>query len=264
MANYTLTFSPDAKGWPSFYSYVPDWMIGMNNYFYSFNGGDLYRHNTNANRNTYYGTAYPSTITSIFNDTPTQNALWKTLELESDQAWEATLVTDIQNGYIDTDWFEKKEGAWFAFVRNPVGGSEPTLAVDPSQFVLRSVNGIGTIGTVTPGIAPSYTLTFTFSFGSIMSIGDTLYTVDPTTTPANAPVLLGVITGVGADTQSLTFDLDGGATAPLAGDYVFFAKNAQAESHGVLGHYCQFTLTNSSTSPTELFVVESQMMKSYP
>ena len=51
----TLTYSPDVKGWPSFYSYIPEWMAGMNNYFYSFKGGNLYRHNTNEIRNQYYG-----------------------------------------------------------------------------------------------------------------------------------------------------------------------------------------------------------------
>ena len=34
--NYTLTFdSGQVKGWTSFYSYFPDWMVGMNNYFFS-------------------------------------------------------------------------------------------------------------------------------------------------------------------------------------------------------------------------------------
>ena len=82
MANYTLTYSPDVQGWPSFYSYAPDLMIGMNNYFYSFNGGDLYRHNTNELRNQFYGVAYPTKITSVFNESPTENSLWKTIELE--------------------------------------------------------------------------------------------------------------------------------------------------------------------------------------
>ena len=45
--SYTLTYNPDASGmlskeggWPSFYSFMPDYMIGMNNYFYSFKRGN--------------------------------------------------------------------------------------------------------------------------------------------------------------------------------------------------------------------------------
>jgi len=43
-----------------------------------------------------------------------------------------------------------------------------------------------------------------------------------------------------------------------------FIKNSVAESHGVLGHYCVFTLENDNTNKVELFAVESEVMKSYP
>ena len=68
--NYTLTFSESVKGWPSFYSYMPDFILGMNQYLYTFKGGSLYRHNTNEVRNRYYGIDYDSTITGVFNQQP--------------------------------------------------------------------------------------------------------------------------------------------------------------------------------------------------
>ena len=67
MPNYTLTYDEDVQGFPSFYTYNPDWMIGMNNYFYTFNGGNLYRHNVNEERNTFYGEFQPSEMQSVFN-----------------------------------------------------------------------------------------------------------------------------------------------------------------------------------------------------
>lgn len=33
---YTLTFSESVNGWPSFYSYNPDFTLGMNQYLYTF------------------------------------------------------------------------------------------------------------------------------------------------------------------------------------------------------------------------------------
>jgi len=35
MPQYTLTYDEGVQGWPSFYTFYPDWMIGMNNYFYT-------------------------------------------------------------------------------------------------------------------------------------------------------------------------------------------------------------------------------------
>jgi hypothetical protein len=68
MAYNTLTYSEGVGGWVSFYSYEPDWMVGMNNYFYTFRGGNLYRHSTNALRNNFYGVQYTSRMKSVFND----------------------------------------------------------------------------------------------------------------------------------------------------------------------------------------------------
>ena len=59
---YTISYDPGVQGFPSFYSYQPDYMMGMNSYFYTFKNGNLYRHNTNETRNQYYGVNYPITI----------------------------------------------------------------------------------------------------------------------------------------------------------------------------------------------------------
>lgn len=43
-----------------------------------------------------------------------------------------------------------------------------------------------------------------------------------------------------------------------------YVKNAVSESHGVLGHYCIFDIENFSTEEVELFLVETEVIKSYP
>jgi hypothetical protein len=274
MAEYTLTYSAGVEGWPSFYSYVPHWMIGMNNYFYTFGtekdpitgnaitGGNIYRHNTNAVRNNYYGFQYTSKLTSVFNDIPLQNKLFKTLNLESDTAWSATMQTDIQtSGFIEADWFEKKEASWFAFVRNSEVASE--------QLALRSLNGIGKSAAISGPVAATvvdFSISPLVSIGSILSVGDVFYYSLPPT--YDTPVLLGTVTAINVDlpgsVNQVVVDATLG-TVPLISDpYCFYIKNSIAESHGVLGHYCLFEVENTDTTATELFAVESEIMKSYP
>ena len=259
MADYTLTYSPDVEGWPSFYSFIPDFMIGMNNYFYSFNGGNLYRHNTNAVRNQFYGTNYPSTMTSVFNAAPAENTLWKTIELESDVSWYTELETNIQEGYIDDNWFEKKEAVWFAFVRN-------TQAIDPSEFVLRSVNGLGNNLTVT-GPPTATVISFAFSITSMLSVGDFVFF-------EFIPTYAGKITAIDRVNNTITIDTtetypygNPPVGIPVDGNFILYAKDITAESHGVLGAYCQFKLTlpiGKAQVPSELFLAEADIMKSYP
>lgn len=267
--DYTLTYSESSKGFPSFYSFVPDYMIGMNRYLYSFKGGNIWRHNTNDLRNTFYDVAYPATITSVFNDTPLENKVFKTLNLESDDAWKATLTTDIQTtGLIEAAWFEKKESNWFAFVRSdgPTGAN-----TDESEWELRSLNGIGN-STAVGGVAATYNIDFpvSLSIGSIVSVGDLLYYAIP---PAPlTPVFAGEITDIQVDLPAgvnrIVIDSTSvpGATNPIPIQDAFFLyiKNPIAESHGLLGHYCEFTLRIDSQEASELFAVESEVMKSFP
>ena len=260
MSLYTLTYSDQVEGWVSYYSYIPDYMIGMNNYFYTFKGGNLYRHNVNTVRNRFYGADYPSTVTSVFNDVPLENKLFKTLNLEGDAAWGAELLTDIQqSGFINEAWFEKKEQSFFAFVRNNSTG----------EIAIRSTNGIGKSYQVNvAGDTIDFSINPLVDLGTIMSIGDYLYFMIP---PTPSPILLaGEITQInrnyklGINQIVIDITIPGTTPIPNQNDYFLYTKNSVAESHGVLGHYCEFILTNSSKDKIELFAVESEVMKSFP
>jgi hypothetical protein len=266
---YTLTYSETSEGWPSFYSFIPDWMIGMNNYFYTFKGGNLYRHNVNALRNNFYGVQYNSKMTSVFNEVPLENLLFKTLALQGDDSWEAlTIETDIQNsGYIEKAWFEKKEQTYFAFIRN-----DGDVPAGTDEYALRSLNGIGRSQVVTPPVAGVIQVQFSINpliqIGSIASVGDYLYYALPPT--YGTPVLCGQITNIiqnypaGDNYFIVDTTVTGGSVPPIPDAYFLYIKNSVAESHGVLGHYCVFTLENDNTNKVELFAVQSDVMKSFP
>ena len=276
MANYTLTYDEGVQGFPSFYSYYPDWMIGMNNYFYTFKGGNLYRHNVNENRNTFYTDFWtqvgtpdeafkPSTMESVLNVSPLENKLFKTLNLEGDDAWAATIETDIQDsGFIDSDYFEKKEQSWYAFIRNEGLGSTPAAV---PEFALRSVNGIGNSTTVSI-VGQTSTINFatTIQIGNILSVGDYFYFLSAT----NQPVYAGNVTAINTDLRrginNVVIDTSTVGTTPIPSNVetFLFIKNSIAESHGVLGHYAVFNLTYSQNTKVELFAVESEVMKSFP
>ena len=265
--SYTLSYSETSKGWPSFYSFNPDFMIGMNSYFYSFKGGNIWRHNTGVNRNTYYGQFRNASIRSVFNPEPTLSIkLFKTLSYEAtttvddtNQArWECTsLFTDLTDGnpgsMLDT-YFEEKEGEWFSYLRTNSG------TVNWKQ---RSANGVGVCTNVS-GPSAAVIVTFSTPIGSILNIGDNVYAATLTAGVATTqPILAGVVTGKTSTT--ITVDSSSAsATIPTIGQFIMFIKNAVAESHGARGYYLEFELENDSTNPVELFSVGSSVMKSYP
>lgn len=274
MAN-TLTYSESVKGWPSFYSYYPDWIIGMNNYLYTFKGGDLYRHNVNDTRNTFYeqwydkflvppppGPFVSSRLVGVINDAVTQSKLFKTIELQGDSTWNMTLLTDLQNsGFISAVWFEKKEQAYFAFIRNDTAG----------ELSLRSVTGIGRsvsrtiLGSTTE---VNFSISPLVSISGIISIGDSVFFSIPPlyTITYFAGLVSNIIQNYPAGINQMIVNTSPPGTVPITANnnYFFCVKNSVAESHGVLGHYCVFDMTNSSLNKVELFSLTSDVMKSFP
>lgn len=249
MPNYTLTHSQDVQGWASFYSYYPDFIMGMNQYLYTFKGGDMYRHNTNSIRNNYYGNQYNSSITSVFNDQPIQTKVFKTIELESDSSWDATFQTNLQEGSIASGYFSLKEGSYFSFIR---------YNQNQENLNLRSTQGVGTCANVTGSVAaPPLAIEFNFSVDSILNIGATAYKIDSGTL-----VELGPVTSISEDRRVVT--VLNPVNDASGGDNIVYLKDPVAESFGMLGYYLEFTLTNSNTTATELFSVNSQVFKSYP
>ena len=264
MANYTLTYSEGSKGFPSFYSYIPEYMIGMNNYLYSFNKGQLYRHNTNSIRNSYYGTTYSSTIKTVINEAPLDNKLFKTLNLESTDAWSAEILTDVaaQDSTINSTSFEKKEGNYFAYIRtNGVDATDPILT--ESDYKSRTVGGLGNcVGASLSGGV----ITVTFpqsSWEGIVSIGDFLYRV---ATGDSTATFVFAITNIVFNNAVNIVEVSGTGGSVAVGDFCLYAKNSVAESLGVMGHYAEITLTlpTTITTASELFAIESELMKSYP
>lgn len=243
----TLSYSESAQGWTSFFSYIPEMMIGMNSYFYSFKNGNLYRHNTNERRNNFYGTDYPSKMTSVFNVDQATVKNFNTLSLNSDDSWDCNILTDLSTGYIDHTYFELKEGDYFAYIRSEE---------DTQDLNLRSTQGIGTPISVDSTNPAAVIVSFSYKLGSIISIGANAYKNN-----LGTPLKLGEITG--KTNTTITINTTGG-NIPLVTDFIFYFQNSVAESYGVRGYYMQFELTNDSTSRVEMFSVGSNMFKSYP
>lgn len=252
MANesYTLTFSEYSKGWPSFYSYKPDFILGMNQYLYTFKEGSLYRHNTNERRNNFYGEDHASTITGVFNQEPTMAKLFKTIELEGDDSWDCEVVSNLGSGFMPSSFFVKKEGAYFAYIRR---------LEDSKELELRSAQGIGTFSSTTGTVPGAITLTFSFSIDSILSIGDVAYCKHGSDIKE-----IGEVTSINQDRTTITIGSPVITTAVPANSYILYTKNSVAESYGTLGYYLQFTLTNNNTEAVELFTVDSDIFKSNP
>lgn len=255
MANEaTLTFSSKTNGWTSFWSYYPDWMIGINSTFYTWKDGNLYEHDSSTQRNRFYFDFeeedylfYPSSITTVFNQDPLVNKFFKTISLESTDSWDIDVVTDLESGEIPYSYFDEKEGGWFSYIRN--------LSVDTFDPHSLSTQGIGIVTSFDP---LSNMMFFSFDIPSNVSISDKIFKVVGSTY-----LELGTVSSISGAT--LTY-IQGPLLppGPSPGDMIFIVKNNVAESYGVRGYYMEVELSNSSRGEVELFEVGTSVFKSYP
>jgi len=274
MSNYTLTYSDSLNGWTSFHSYQPLWMAGMNNNFYTFRGGRVWKHHTNQLRNNYYGTQYSSVVRTILNTEPSMVKVFKTIKLKGtgDQSWSAVLSSDLGSGNIPLSGYQKKEGNWYGYIRRNDGDLSNTYLSSRGVGLVVSTSALGDSvlinisGDVTGGISVKTTTPAPQNNGDLVFSG----VVSGSNISSIGPKL-GQVAGIfytsSTNTTTITMvkhPLAAGApVAPANGSYLMVAKSSAAESYGLRGVFADVTLTNTETDHTELFLISSELSKSY-
>lgn len=239
----TLSYYNYVNGWTSRWSYVPDWMTHMNSNFYTFKNGDLYIHNLNQNRNNFYGVPGKSTMSTIFNIEPTTIKKFKNIFIDSNDPWTATMVTNLDQGFIDYDWFDKKEGRWYAHIRRPLNNLNTELL---------STQGIGNVLSYS-----NPTINFSVNIQVALNVGDKVYMLPPNT---SGPIEIGQVFSF--TNNSITMSSITGT--PLPGYTILIVKNAIAESFGPRGYYLQVDFENDKTYEVTMFAVGASVFKSFP
>ena len=91
---FTASYSERAKGWVSFKSFYPQHGVSINNQYYTFYNGGIWKHHVDKTatglvdvpRNNFYGTQYSSDITVLFNDSPAEIKTFATIGYEGSEA----------------------------------------------------------------------------------------------------------------------------------------------------------------------------------
>ena len=272
----TIAFDKSAQGWVSQYSFIPDAGVSLNNNFYTFKDGLIYRHGVEtAPFNTFYGGFSPTEIKFIFNEAPSNLKTFKTINYEGAGSWDVDLETDQNDhGNIEADWFKIKEGKYFAWIR----GLDNELYTLPPDYDTSATGGLGVIEgisdevhTAITNVLTEGTLTFN-TVPSNLSIGDALYSSSINGNDLTTPVLFGLVKSISSTTVVFTTgDVESGLAlpatlspfhVPTSGEFVTYTKNRQVEKSGLLGFYTIVTLTHNPPDTTEhgeLFAVSSEI-----
>lgn len=237
---YTLTFNEQGNGWTSFHSWLPDEMVRINNRFYTIKEGQLYLHNDgdNAIVNTFYDTKYSSEVTTVFNEQPSEDKIFKNIIQEGTHPWKTTIVTNMSNGSIQASEFNQRESKWLTHLRKNESATDLT---DRAQ-------GIGNIISVS-----GVNITFA-QLPTLISTGEDLYQLN-----GSAQELIGTI----YDISGNTITVDAVVTTPVIGYFAYSVKDARVQGSEIRGYYAKVTLENSDDENVELFAINTNVKPSF-
>lgn len=235
----TATYDEKVKGLTSFHSWVPDDMVRINNRFFTIKDGQLYLHNATDNGvNHFYGVQYASKVTTVFNQEPHIDKIFKTIITESESAWKATVTTNLTNSSILASEFNNRESRWFGYIRQNENSND-----------LRGVSqGIGRI------LSHSGTAITFNNVSETVSIGDKLYQVN-----VGSQEELGTITSI----NNGVITVGSLVNTPVNGNFCFGKKDSRINGASVRGYYMEVELEDNGLGANELFAVSTNAVKSY-
>lgn len=230
-------------GFPSFYGYQPERLVGLNNRLYSIKDGNVWLHDDNTTRNSFYGDQRDAMITTVFNDSPSDVKYFKSINLESTSAFAISFNTNFTLGAIGKDEFELIEGEYYAYFRQNEGTDFTDILEDSS------IMGLGEILSINSGTS----ITINGELARGLAVGDTIYDT--------SFIAAGTVASYDRTTSEVTLS---GSTASLAvNDFVMFAKTARVEGESIKGYYLELDISCPVSTDEELFAVKVEAVRSY-
>ena len=181
----------------------------------------------------------------IINEQPSLIKNFKSVSYEGDAGWEAEFTTNEEAGYIDT-WV-RREGIHHNYIAGKKAvwdNATHTGTLDTTRF---SVQGIGGLSSAAL-LGSDFELTFSGHVNVSVSVNDPVFFVR-----SGQIFHLGSVTSIAG--ERLVATNDHGLSIPVAGEFVFVAKDNEKNTSGIRGYYGEAVFKTTSSDKKELFAV---------
>ncbi len=232
----TVAWSTTKQLWLTFYSFVPENYAHLHDRFFSFVGGQIWKHNVNTSHNNFYGFAYRSEITIVSKGNPSMVKVYDAMSYEGDSPWSATVSnSDQTTSLMLSSSFSEKENMWYRVV----GKDETSGTLNTShKIVLGEVTAID-----------GDKITFSSRISNLpFGIGDTLFKLE-----SSSETSLSLTVSSVSGRKEIT--ANAAVTGLVVGDTVMAVSDDQINGDNIRDYYAQASMNNSSASAIELYAV---------
>jgi hypothetical protein len=256
---FTIAYDIRENYWSTRYSYIPEQIVSLSDALYTFKNGIIYEHNPTVARNTFYGVAAPSIVEVISNFNPSMIKVYEAVSLEGNSpAWSCTMNNSSQTSAIASTIWQDKEGFYYA----PIHQDSTMGAISTTSTAnITSVDGTSqffSLGVVNS--ASGSVINFKNAINNIpFPVGSTtaLYKLNAA---SNRLEPLGYRANSKSGEKQITCNAT--TSGLVQNDVVVLVATPSIEGDPMRDYYLQLTLTNSVTTPHELYAINLIYSKS--
>lgn len=239
IAAETSAYSTTKGVWLTFYSFIPEMYARLHDKFFSFKDGVIYKHNSNATRNNFYGSQADSQVSIISRKNPSDIKVYNAMSLEGNKAWKAVVSNTTQTtgaSSMQASEFDEREGMFYRVIAKDATSNSTSNS--SHKVVLGQVASVD-----------DKKITFTTKVSNLpFGIGDTLFKL-ASSSESTLSVTISSVSGRKEITAS------GTVTGLTAGDTVMAVSDDDINGDKIRDYYAQVDLTNTDTTAVELYAV---------
>ena len=239
IAAETSAYSTTKGVWLTFYSFIPEMYARLHDKFFSFKDGVIYKHNSNATRNNFYGSQADSQVSIISRKNPSDIKVYNAMSLEGNKAWKAVVSNTTQTtgaSSMQASEFDEREGMFYRVIAKDATSNSTSNS--SHKVVLGQVASVD-----------GSKITFTTKVSNLpFGIGDTLFKL-ASSSESTLSVTIDSVSGRKEITAS------GTVTGLTAGDTVMAVSDDDINGDKIRDYYAQVDLTNTDTTAVELYAV---------
>lgn len=241
---FTTAYDTSSRRWSTRYSFAPERVDSLHSLMYTFKNGRIYRHDSSADRNTFYGgSTADSIVEAVSNIEPSSIKTFESLSLEGNSPWSLEISNESQSTSIAESSFSEKEGFYYSYIHGATSSYGSTISSVSSTseiFPLGEVSAVsGATVTLKNRLSTSFPLGSTATLYKVGSIDLASLSVTPVSIDSST---------------SVTFS--GNVTA-TAGDLLVVVGDSAIEGDQIRGYYGKIKLTKNSSEPIELYAINA-------
>lgn len=238
----TIAWSATKNFWLTLYSFNPEMYGHLHNRFFSFEEGQIYRHNVNSTYNNFYGTQYNSVVEIVSKENPSSVKVYNALSLEGNDTWSAVVSNTEQTTDISEAMYEEREGMYYTVIPKDITASSTTNM--SHKVVLGRVTAIDgnkvTIGSRISNLP--------------FSLGDAAYVL----ASSSETDLSATIDSVDSRTEVTLSD----ASGLSVGNTLMAVSQDEINGDKIRDYFAKIKLTNDNTGAIELYAVNAAYARS--